>query len=172
MKCLIKNIPSLPFGIAGNRGIGFPLVDYCSIVPQIIVDDADCFLVKEDDGSTALITEDFERDILVTCTRPEVDACFLVLQEDRSTILSLQEDRLSVLYCSPVVVEKCFLVLEDDRTTYLARQEDVESIIEIGCPNECFIIPNNEANNNETPEDDDWFTDQEGGLINTTCIDV
>jgi hypothetical protein len=172
MKCLIKNIPSLPFGIAGNRGIGFPLVDYCSIIPQIYIDDSSCFLVKEEDGSTALVTEELEQDLLVTCVRPEVDACFLVLQEDRNTILCQQENRLSFIYCSQVVVEKCFFVLEDDRTTYLVRQEDPDSIIEIGCPEECYIIPNNEANNNETSEDDDWFTDQQGGLINTTCIDV
>jgi hypothetical protein len=168
MKCLIKNIPLPTFGIAGNRGIGFPLVDYCSIIPQMYVDDGACYLVKEEDGSSQIFTE-LENDLLVTCTRPEIDACFLVLQEDRNTILCQQENRNSFIYCSQAVIEKCFFVLEDDRTIYLVRQEDPDSIIEIGCPEECYIVPNNEVNNNETAADDEWFTDQQGELINTTC---
>lgn len=72
MRCLIKNIPPLSFGIAGNRGVGFPLIEYCSALPQSIIEDANCYLVKEEDGITNILTE-IENEIAVTCTAPEVD---------------------------------------------------------------------------------------------------
>lgn len=72
MRCLIKNIPSPTFGIAGNRGVGFPLTDYCSVLTQPIVEDANCYLVKEEDGTTDILTE-IEMEIIATCTNPELE---------------------------------------------------------------------------------------------------
>ena len=72
MRCLIKNIPPPTFGIAGNRGVGFPLTDYCSVLPQPIIEDANCYLVKEEDGFTNILTE-IENENAVTCTTPEAD---------------------------------------------------------------------------------------------------
>jgi hypothetical protein len=170
MKCVIKNIPPLSFGIAGNRGVGFPLVDYCSIFPPTYIDDDSCYLVREEDGASLIFTES-EDDILVACIRPEPETCFLVLQEDRTIALCQQESRASFIYCNEVIVDKCFLVLEDDRTVFLARQEDSNVNFEINCPQECYIVPNNEANNNEISEDDEWFTDQQGQTIATSCTE-
>ena len=92
MRCLIKNIPPLPFGIAGNRGVGFPLTDYCSVLPQPIIEDANCYLVKEEDGFTNILTE-IENEIAVTCTAPEAGFCFLATQENRNDGILQQEDR-------------------------------------------------------------------------------
>lgn len=69
MKCLIKNIPPPTFGIAGNRGIGFPVVDQCSveILPPA---DFNCYLVKDQDITTNITTEN-DSNIIVACTNPE-----------------------------------------------------------------------------------------------------
>ena len=75
MNCIIKNIPPPTFGIAGNRGIGFPLVNYCSALPQPVIADESCYLVKEEDGTTFILgdlptlREDISR-IEVSCTSP------------------------------------------------------------------------------------------------------
>ena len=72
MRCLIKNIPPPTFGIAGNRGVGFPLTDYCSVLPQPNIEDAKCYLVKEEDCITKILNE-IENENVVTCTTPEAD---------------------------------------------------------------------------------------------------
>ena len=93
MRCLIKNIPPLTFGIAGNRGVGFPLTDYCSVLPQPIVEDANCYLVKEEDGFTNILTE-IENEIAVTCTNPEIISfCYLATQENRDDGILQQENQ-------------------------------------------------------------------------------
>lgn len=69
MKCLIKNIPPPTFGIAGNRGVGFPLVDQCS-VELLPLADLNCYLVRDDDVATNVTTEN-NNNIMVTCTNPE-----------------------------------------------------------------------------------------------------
>ena len=123
MRCLIKNIPLPTFGIAGNRGVGFPLVDYCSTLIQPIVEDANCYLVKEEDGFTDILTE-IQQEIVVTCTAPEAGVCYLVLQEDRNIVLGQQENEEDPLFCSEAIKETCYLALQEDRSTALGQQED------------------------------------------------
>lgn len=94
MRCLIKNVPPLSFSIVGNRGVGFPLLERVSLLPQP-PSDVECYLAKED-GFTAIQT-DQQTNILVDCVDP-TDVCVLVLQEDRDVYLS-QEDGTE-LFCN------------------------------------------------------------------------
>lgn len=71
MRCIIKNIPPPTFGIAGNRGVGFPLTDYCSALPQPPAPDLNCFLVKEE---SILTTSE-----LITSVNTEADNTILVV---------------------------------------------------------------------------------------------
>ena len=129
MRCFIKNIPAPTFGIAGNRGVGFPLVSYCSTIPQPIVEDANCYLVKEEDGFTNILTE-IENEINVTCTDPEAGVCYIVLQEDRNIWLGQQEDE-DLILCSgfvEIIPSECYLVTQEDRDFYIADQENGDYI--------------------------------------------
>lgn len=71
MRCIIKNIPPPTFGIAGNRGVGFPLTDYCSTLTQPPAPDLNCFLVKEE---SILTTSE-----LITSVNTEADNTILVV---------------------------------------------------------------------------------------------
>ena len=127
MRCLIKNIPSGTFGV-GNRGLGFPLTDYCSTIPQPFVEDTNCYLVKEEDGFTEILTE-LENQIDVTCTNPEADICYLVSQEDRNIWLGQQENREDLLFCGEGLEELCQLVLQEDRNICIAQEEDGDCLM-------------------------------------------
>ena len=137
MKCIIKNIPVQTFDITGNTGIGFPLTDYCPVIAQPI--DESCYLVYED-GYTEIFTEN-ENWFSVTCVDP-IDICYLVLQENKSIIISQQESE-DVIFCSEVdrilPETNCYLVLEEDGTTALADVE-YRDLFYAQCEQEqCFL---------------------------------
>ena len=99
MRCIIKNIPLTTFGLSGNRGIGFPLTDYCYVFPQPTVEDANCYLVKEEDGITSILTE-IENEINVTCTNTEVSECYLVDALNPATwVVDQQSNEYIILTC-------------------------------------------------------------------------
>jgi hypothetical protein len=158
MRCLIKNIPSGTFGV-GNRGLGFPLTDYCSTIPQPFVEDTNCYLVKEEDGFTEILTE-LENQIDVTCTNPEVGNCYIVLQEDRNIWLGQQENREDLIFCSEVLEELCQLVLQEDRTVCIAQQ-DGDCLMVEDCPEYCYLV--------DAADPNTWVVDHDGSYIFVLC---
>ena len=89
---LIKNIPTLNFGIIGNRGYGFPLLGHLAESFESPYEtDADCELIK-DENETRVIMDDItlesDVNILVKCgdvvdevKQPGV-GCFLADSQD------------------------------------------------------------------------------------------
>lgn len=143
MRCLIKNIPPLTFGIAGNRGIGFPLTDVHGILPQVLID---CFLIKED-GYTNILTDNSDF-VIVDCYHPE-DMCIIVLQENRNYNLLQQEENQDeeqdVIFCSwreytgqsyEEVEGVCYLLMQEDIYLQLDVFDEVANgdRILISCP--------------------------------------
>lgn len=117
MSRVLKNVPPINFGIAGNRGNKFPLNGICADVTQpfIPIDEIDCWLVKEEDGFTNIFTE-INFLIGVDCTQPIDLPCFLVLEEDPDTDLYLAEleDDFSIFCDAAPEPDIPFIVLEQD----------------------------------------------------------
>lgn len=139
MRCLIKNIPPLTFGIAGNRGVGFPLTDRMSVLLQ--PSQENCFLVKED-GVTSIYL-DSGININVACIDP-TDICIIVTQEDREVFLAQQEG--DELFCSDASLNipdtSCYLAMQEDSEDYIPILEQDGDQFTIHCEQEapCNII--------------------------------
>ena len=126
MRCLIKNIPPFSFRIAGNRGVGFPLADFCS---DLLTEET-CFLANEEDINSSIFTE-FENDIFVTCTAvqpvvPEIITdCYLVKEEDGFTdILTENESSYLISTCVDPEIEICYLALQENTNDWIAQSEN------------------------------------------------
>jgi len=69
---IIKNVPPITFGIVGNRGALFPLVD---IGPSLTAPvDESCFLIEEQDENMSIYTQ-YDKQINIECTFLSVTGC-------------------------------------------------------------------------------------------------
>ena len=137
MRYLIKNIPPLTFGIAGNRGVGFPLTDSFSVLPQAEIN---CFLVKED-SITAILADNSDI-ILVDCFHSE-DTCIIVLQENRNYyLLQQEEDEILCSWREDLVLPDgtldgfCYLLMQENeyiKMAVLDENNEGDKIL-ISCP--------------------------------------
>jgi hypothetical protein len=96
---LIKNIPTLNFGIHGNRGLGFPILGHV----QEQFQSYDCFLQFE--GTNDPVTTENRDDILLICSdviseirQPNIE-CFLADQADADTAVLQQEGDIIIVNC-------------------------------------------------------------------------
>lgn len=118
MSSVIKNIPPIHFGYAGNRGGFFPATFPCGIIPQpyIQTDEFECWLVKEEDGYTNIYSE-INYLIGVDCVDPIQAPCYLVIQENQDIELlcaELEDD--FIIFCDE---------LPDADVAFISLQEDV-----------------------------------------------
>lgn len=116
MKAIIKNSPLPTFGVAGNRGVQFPVVGSCIALqqPVIQIDDIECYLVKEEDGFTSIYMENNFL-IGVDCQEPIEYPCYLITNKSGELLLLAEQDDDYVIFCDAV---------PEPDVPYIALQED------------------------------------------------
>ena len=123
MKCFIKNVPPIDFSIKGNSGLNFPIASTCGDLQQalVLLEDIDCWLVKEEDGYTNIYT-DRNNLIGVDCRDPIEAPCFIILEEEAvaagdSEILGAELYEESYFFCDN---------LPEPDILFIGLQEDVD----------------------------------------------
>jgi hypothetical protein len=148
MSCLIKNIPSSIQVFSGNRGSGFPTTVANCVFPSIIVD-GECYLVTEQFDELRVLTQ-AELDIIVNCPVRPIEQCYVALQEDGLTILTLNNQDDFILVDCPEDTGECYIAFEEDGSTPISQQSG--DLILVDCPSIgfCYLgLENGDAFNFE-----------------------